>query len=353
VKGLIVLKQYEHNITFDLNESLSFKRGQEIAEMVSISLDPDIVIQSYDDYIQVRGVILLSGEYRRRESEEQKEPQVKSNRYIEKLMHVKDDLASFYHRFPVEISVTKERVDNMDDVVVTVDSFDYEIPSTDTLNIFASLHIYGIKPEENEQGVLHMNAEEREGVKKEDLDEKNLTQQIEDSHPISTDKQTAVKEEANRPREDNRSLKLVHDQSESKEEQEVLEEIDNRLVLDDQAREVLKHSDESSDHSVMNQDQAHEQEMLIELTEAKEEDDEDVKDVTFLTELFEEEEEMYTQVTIYIVQEEDSVEAIAKRYELPVLQLLKENDLSGDTLEAGQLLTIRRRATNNDGSASQ
>ena len=353
MKGLIVLKQYEHNITFDLNESLSFEKGQEIAEMVSISLDPDIVIQSYEEYIQVRGVILLSGEYRRKESEEHEESQSKSNRYIEKLMHIKDDLASFYHRFPVEISVTKERVDNMDDVVVTVDSFDYEIPSTDTLNIFASLHIYGIKPEENKQGALHMSKEERVDVKQEDLASKKATELVEDVESSSSDKQASVKKEENHPLETNRSLKLVHDQAETKQEKKVLEEIDNRLEQGDQAREVVKDPVDSSDHSENTQDQAHEQEMLIELTEAKEDEDEDVKDVTYLTELFEEEEEMYTQVTIYIVQEEDTVEAIAKRYELPVLQLLKENDLSADTLEAGQLLTIRKRASNNDGSATQ
>ena len=60
-----------------------------------------------------------------------------------------------------------------------------------------------------------------------------------------------------------------------------------------------------------------------------------MKDVQFLTDLFGgSKEETQTTVTIYIIQEEDTVESIAKRFEIPALQLLKDNNLSGEDISS-------------------
>ena len=53
-------------------------------------------------------------------------------------------------------------------------------------------------------------------------------------------------------------------------------------------------------------------------------------------------EEMQTTVTIYISQETDTIESIAKRFEIPTLRLIKDNDLAGDKISTGQLLYIPR-----------
>src|SRR5690625_3167167 len=84
-------------------------------------------------------------------------------------------------------------------------------------------------------------------------------------------------------------------------------------------------------------------EIDIQLSESEEDDgDEEVKDVRFLTDLFGgEQEETYTKMKIYITQENDTIESIAKRYEMSTLQLIKDNQLTGEGLEEGQLLYIQ------------
>src|SRR5690606_15060770 len=104
---------------------LLFEFGQEIDEMVSISLDPDIVVESFEDYVQIRGIIELSGEYfRKRDGENVEETffENESFRYVEKIVNINRDMNHFQHRFPVDISVSKERIEDVDEIFVTVDA---------------------------------------------------------------------------------------------------------------------------------------------------------------------------------------------------------------------------------------
>jgi len=391
------LKQYDQNITFELNEKLSFETGQEIDEMISISLDPDIVVQSYDDYIQIRGVILLSGEYHRSKDNsyaDELSPQ-NANRYMERVVNLDKHVAGFSHRFPVEISVTKERVKDLDDIIVKVDSFDYDLPSNNTLNVFASLHIHGITPEkqvestnqsknepENEKEKStekvdqahqnqHMESEttkqstevETKSVNKNDSKEPQVVDVMKKE---STDKSAKNKSDhastEKSTTNEERSLKLVksesgtnddtvqkqmanegyHEQEEQTNQQPKHTEPSTEEQVIDVSKQMAEEKSENEQESKQELEQAGE--MQIELMEGKEDEETDIKDVAFLTELFEEEEETYTQVTIYITQPEDSIESIAKRYEIPVLQLLKDNNLSADTIEEGQLITIRQQS---------
>src|SRR5690625_172203 len=142
-----------NQIEFDLNETLYFESGQEIAEMVSIFLDPDIAVQKYDSYVQIRGLIIVQGEYRRANLEGKAEEETHSTnltRYIEKVIVSDYNQARFSHRFPVEISVPSHRVDNLNDITVTVDSFDYELPDQNQLKLIASVHIKGINADQAE-----------------------------------------------------------------------------------------------------------------------------------------------------------------------------------------------------------
>jgi len=41
-------------LRFSLEESVWFQRGQEVAELISISLDPDITIQENDQYVTIK-----------------------------------------------------------------------------------------------------------------------------------------------------------------------------------------------------------------------------------------------------------------------------------------------------------
>src|SRR5699024_1665661 len=83
-----------------------------------------------------------------------------------------------------------------------------------------------------------------------------------------------------------------------------------------------------------------EQEIDISLQKTEQEEEiEHVQDVQFLTELFaSDEEEMQTIVNIYISQETDTIESIAKNYDIPTLRLIKNNDMAGEKNSTRQLL---------------
>lgn len=353
------MESYENKITFDLNETLLFELGQEIEEMISISLDPDIVVQSYDDYVQIRGVIMLSGEYFRvREDNldmEQDLPErnVPSFRYVERVVNINRDVSGFSHRFPVEISVSNERVDNLNDIVVTVDSFDYKLPTNDTLNIFASLHIYGIDPEQKtveeserrpmasasdyyeevseKQDVIHTDEQSDEKV--DETIETNKDRSTLDEVDDSTNKQEIMEDFQEQP------LRLIKGKKHDSDE-ELDSIIPKAEATEGEVSEVNAEQDDDISESTASED-----EIQIELNDGLDEDNDEVNDVTFLTELFSSDEETYTQVKIYIAQKDDTVESIAKQYDIPVLQLLKDNRMSMDAIEEGQLITIRQRNT--------
>ena len=84
--------------------------------MRTISLDPEILIQSFHEYISIRGVIELSGEYVKVSSDENEEEplsrleEMDAKRYVENVTETEDGFAEFFHRFPVEISVPAYRV---------------------------------------------------------------------------------------------------------------------------------------------------------------------------------------------------------------------------------------------------
>lgn len=61
------LQQGGKNATlrFSLEESVWFHKGQEVAELVSLSLEPNVTIQENEQYITIRGSLDMTGEYRK------------------------------------------------------------------------------------------------------------------------------------------------------------------------------------------------------------------------------------------------------------------------------------------------
>lgn len=324
------MKRSDNAIEFDLNETLYFETGQEIDEMLSISLDPDIAIQTYDDYIQIRGIVLLQGEYKRAESDPNQSIARNENeytRYIEKVYELNEERTRFSHRFPVEIQIPPYLVENLNDITVSVNAFDYELPDQNTLKIKASIHIDGINNE-----VEKKEAETTEMKDVETTDYKN-----EEESPQSSEKVIEMNFEQREKIEE----KAVKDQAvDEREQSEIKEMMLQGAEEDTVVQEVMDQEVDTFDQMDVNElEQSNE--IDIQLNESATEDDEEVKDVLFLTDLFGgNEEESYTKMRIYITQEDDTIESIAKRYGISALQLMKDNQLSGESLEVGQLLYL-------------
>jgi len=386
------LKQKKDMIEFDLDETIYFENGQEIDEMVSISLEPDIAVHEYESYVQIRGLIILQGEYSRAHIENVSDSyDANVTRHIEKVIELDGDQASFSHRFPVEISVPSHRVNDLNDITVTVDSFDYELPDSNQLKLMASVHIRGINASDEKELSQTDNAEaegkeegkgiipessmqiEKEESEKQTKEEVSLAEKEtsrKQAEKESENKTAAQKMEeadgAQSEQEQEHKEELVAEtesearsQIEPKQDDAVAKQIEQEQETESlsqteqvQAREAALQAEETeatdADYEEVAADAAEAEEIKdsneidIQLSESAEDDDRiEVKDVQFLTDLFGgDEEETYMKMKIYIAQEDDTIESIAKRYEISALELIKDNNLTEESLEEGQLLHI-------------
>lgn len=132
-------------LSFSLKEAVWFKKGQEVADLLSIELNPQIGIEEREEYVQVKGVLELFGEYNKKESEETFSLRDFSQATtVKEVIEREDGVHEFTHYFPVDITIPKKRVREIDDIYILVDSFDYEFPESNALNIVADLSITGL-----------------------------------------------------------------------------------------------------------------------------------------------------------------------------------------------------------------
>lgn len=325
MKGGSHLLNEQDIFSFDLNESLYFEKGQEVSQMLSISLEPEISIQSFNDYVSIRGVLELQGEYEKAQTVSEDDKSLldfddhHSRRYFEEVRDEENDLATFAHRFPVEISVPAYRVNDMNDIKVNVASFDYEILDDSQFKLTSTIEIHGIRDEV---------------VLPDDLHERNQKEKTEQPSDILGDHfEFELKDELNdeeKTKENNRELESEKTEPKAIENDE--EDIDKdrwKYKQSQSFEEFFKGGDETADL-----DEHHEAVV----------DDSQERKPSYLTALFGENEAndtvTYKQMRICIVQEQDTLESISERYQVPKLQLLKLNRLAGDDLTKGQLLTI-------------
>lgn len=334
-------------LPLDLKESLFFETGYEVGEMISISLDPEISIQTFNDYVSIRGIIALEGKYLKvdeEETEHEKEQRVEHiHRSIAKIATAKDEEIKFYHHFPIEISVPFERISKVDDVTVSVESFDYTLPRMNEMKIAAMLHINGIQqdkplPKEATDEDSHPNVElgdtfqfEVVNKREEEKSEANTTDSTDD--PKVTDeklpptpelKETETEEirEASEqesiPQEDAlEKEQAVHDDSLNPSSEEVPEI--EQLTESADSINISEQADLSTDEAL----------------------DETLEGATYLTEMFNgtEEDESY-QMKLCIVQMDETLNEIAERYEVSPQKIVHTNDLEDDQILTGQILLI-------------
>lgn len=370
--------------TFDLEESLYFEKGQEVAELRGIALEPEISIQPYEEYISIRGNIELQGEYEKVESEQDDRSldfeDFQAKRYVEKVID-EEGLAAFSHRFPVEISVPPYRVADLNEVTVHVDSFDYEIPEPSHLKLYATIEIHGINSE-----VEHQRQETKE-VK--DTEEKEVDTVMEGNSVSELD---SFEFELRKPQEEELALTdlseteldagpLDEQKTVEKEEIQTREEKDFVQVEEtEEAAETVENTGEIRSEEAEQEDhdpdrwkkksqtlaeffkqlsdeeaettdlEAEETEELVteedivaaEVNETDNYEERVPEDASLLSDIFREaKEEQFTKMRLCIVQNQDTIETIAERFSVSPLQLIKQNQLEDDfEVHEGQLLYI-------------
>lgn len=153
----------QSKLRFSIEESVWLKKGQEVAEVLSMSLEPDIAITEENDHVYIKGALKLVGEYR---PYAQAIPPVDfeagslreqvSYRSLTQLTMKDDGIAELEHRFPVDITIPASRVTDSREVYVAVESFDYELPNPTCLELSAAISISGIY----EENVVNQTEEE-------------------------------------------------------------------------------------------------------------------------------------------------------------------------------------------------
>ncbi|MGJ9457111.1 stage VI sporulation protein D [Oceanobacillus sp. CF4.6] len=350
--------------TFELQESLFFEKGQEVAEMKGISLEPEISIQPYDEYISIRGIIELRGEYEKINSGDSEDELMdfedfQAKRYVEKVIE-ENGVTMFSHRFPVEISVPPYRVADLDEVTVNIESFDYEIPESSQLKLYASIEIHGINSDAEKP-----REEKEEGNTEEVIEEENTEEVMEE---FVNDEENSFEFEIRKQKED---VEETEDMEEIEEEVEATEVIEEAIPMEDPVElsetGVTRSSNEDPDRwkvksqtlsEFFNQlpegkeasnveEEVHTDVISVETDKSIESTDDDyeqlsVEDATYLSDIFRNtEEESFTKMKLCIVQDQDTIETIAQRFSISPLQLIKHNDLEADfEVHEGQLLYI-------------
>ncbi|GLH64762.1 stage VI sporulation protein D [Parageobacillus sp. G301] len=378
-------------LRFSLEESIWFKKGQEVAEFLSISLDPIVSVDEYEQYITIRGALELSGEYRMAEGEESSaDPfDFASHRFVQHISTREDGISELSHRFPIDITIPKNRIQHLEDVYVTVESFDYDLDENGRLLVTADISISGISEapldehyepslvEEEDEDLLFEPFEVvarkevyEEEQRKQQLEEETSSifnhapqEQNEDEAQEMTAthrEETKQEEETAVPLNNNEQLEETAERLEKTKEKaaqlEKTEEKEETAAQLEKPEETAAQLEEKEAVKAEEENVVPQQEAKVSIGSMKEKDADEMEEevdenekqkvksenALYLTKLFaKNQEEEFTKVKICIVQQGDSLDKIAERYDITVQQLLRVNQLeSPEEIHEGQLLYI-------------
>lgn len=181
LKGGVALSQEDQScLRFSLEESVWFQKGQEVSELVSISLDPNITIQEHEQYVSIQGSLKLAGEYRKNEEAELEEP-FSSPKFIQSVEEREGGICEFSHHFPVDITIPNNRIGSVYDLDVYIDSFDYQFQERSCMRLTADLTITGLYGEQQHPAPEYDEeaAEQDYDGRQEDLEEEAEEQEEE------------------------------------------------------------------------------------------------------------------------------------------------------------------------------
>lgn len=384
MKGGVALSQGNQScLRFSLEESVWFQKGQEVLDLISISLDPDIFIQEDDQYVTIQGALELSGEYKRNETETADDEETfAAPKFMQVVEEREEGICEFRHYFPVDITIPINRIQSLNDIDVQVESFDYVFPERSCLKLSANLIITGLYGEQ--QPSVEVDTQDEEELEP----FLNRSSETEDDVVDVSLLEKAFAEE--KEQEEDRTEIFVRSANEMENQDEVKEKVyipfeaearkEPELEIKEKEEEKVdepgitfyssKRSEESppsaedifkmpvDESPVQNVDivevESPEQEQKPESPESPESIDESPektdkkkkkskKKSMTLTEFFarKEESDHVAKLKVCIVQSGDTVDLIAERYSIGVNQLLSVNHLElNQDLYEGQVLYI-------------
>lgn len=314
----------DHSLRFSLKESVWFQKGQEVEELLSISLDPDVEIEELDHEVIVRGQLDLTGEYVARQDDSAYSLRdlspAKSIDYVETR---EDGVNELVHSFPLEISIPRNRVKVIEELYVSIEEFDYELKENGCLQLLADISITGLCDEER------IEDEEEETAYAELEDD---SEQEDENRPTPQVEEPAYKES-----DEWEDYAFEPFQLEERKEQEVEEEeIEEHEFVEREEEKETTPQFELFGRKDFKKEKAKKQEEQEEETYSQRDEN-----ALYLTKLFTKEpEEEFTKLRMYFVQEGDTIESVAERYETSVQNLYRVNQTEDIYLTTGQIIYI-------------
>ncbi|MCQ9150613.1 LysM peptidoglycan-binding domain-containing protein [Bacillus amyloliquefaciens] len=281
---------HNHRLQFSVEESICFQKGQEVSELLSISLDPDIRVQEVNDYVSIKGSLELTGEYNIDHSSHFEELNSEL-RHVEEVRAREDGTAELIHCFPVDITIPKNKVSHLNDVFVFIDAFDYQLTDSRILTIQADLAIEGLleesEPKEPEIPLYVAPEFAREeminlaGHHSEDENEPELMIRHEPEIPLTVSEEAAQETEKNeeeippllrQEEEEQEAAQILREREEEK--QETAPILREREEEEQEAAPSLREPEEEQEEATNLREQEDEQEAAPSLREPEEEQEE-------------------------------------------------------------------------------
>ncbi|TDQ37949.1 stage VI sporulation protein D [Aureibacillus halotolerans] len=361
------MAQGSSSLHFSLEESIAFRNEQSFEEFLSISLDPDISIIEQAQYVSIKGALVLSGEYEQRE-EQIHDTEFTSIRNVDEVTGGENGVLSFQHRFPVDITIPSHRIESLDHVYVTVESFDYDTTSQGNLNLQADVAISGILQEGSradwqDQEIDDYEEDGEEFGLEDSVASQQREEQLRDEEaarsavvhytptlPGESNEERELKAPARRDEQKStyeqfeaidysETLPSYQREQEEDEQEDVLFHLEEMSTDQDEPRELVRHNRTPAFHfdSQAPSDDSNDDQAAVEKTSSTRNEN-----ALYLTKFLQQHEdgERLTRMKICIVQEGDSVEHLAEKYDVQSQQIVRENKLEDETLEEGQLLYI-------------
>ncbi|WP_316276176.1 LysM peptidoglycan-binding domain-containing protein [Bacillus velezensis] len=316
---------HNHRLQFSVEESICFQKGQEVSELLSISLDPDIRVQEVNDYVSIKGSLELTGEYNIDHSSHFEELNSEL-RHVEEVRAREDGTAELIHCFPVDITIPKNKVSHLNDVFVFIDAFDYQLTDSRILTIQADLAIEGLleesEPKEPEIPLYVAPEFAREeminlaGHHSEDENEPELMIRHEPEIPLTVSEEAAQETEKNEEeippllRQQEEEQKAAPILREREEEQEAAPILRERGEEEQEAAPILREQEEEQEAAPILRERKEEEQKTAPILREREEEEQEAAPI-----LREREEEQETAPILSEQEEEQEAVPILREQE--------------------------------------
>jgi len=354
------------SLKFPLEETVWFQKGQEVDELISISLDPNISIIDEDDYVVLKGTLELNGEFNQGLGNKAIGDFPETGRtYIEAVNIRNEEESIFSHRFPVDITIPKRRIVNVDDMEIEIHTFDYELEDNCRLKLIADIYVHGIYEEgteirdsfeesledEEQLNDVFEEDDEQEQVEEEELVEVELLarssnddEDQEDEElfePFSVEARVLPQEgfESNEKIHFNPSIPKIPELSFETLAQRTLDffPFENRVesTQHDNVESPIEYYESSYESSSSIESSPEEEKTHVKKKKDK------YKSMSFADFFARKEDESHTKMRVRLIQQGDSIQQLADKYEVTVQQILRANRLEAShEVYEGQVLYI-------------